>query len=100
MPEAQNVERLSQELGASREQPTVVPTEQKRKYRRHPKPDENAPEKPPSAYVLFSNKIREEVKSENLSFTEIARLVGERWQKLDPAQKDRFESHASALKET
>jgi hypothetical protein len=27
----------------------------KRKYRRHPKPDENAPERPPSAYVLFSN---------------------------------------------
>lgn len=75
-------------------------TEQKRKYRRHPKPDENAPEKPPSAYVLFSNKVREEVKSENLSFTEIARLVGERWQKLNPAEKESFESHASALKET
>lgn len=100
MSEVQNVERLSQESGVSREQPTTAPTEQKRKYRRHPKPDENAPEKPPSAYVLFSNKIREEVKSENLSFTDIARLVGERWQKLDPAQKDRFESHASALKET
>ena len=27
----------------------------KRKYRRHPKPDENAPERPPSAYVIFSN---------------------------------------------
>lgn len=30
----------------------------KRKYRRHPKPDENAPERPPSAYVLFSNSKR------------------------------------------
>jgi hypothetical protein len=29
----------------------------KRKYRRHPKPDENAPERPPSAYVLFSNSM-------------------------------------------
>jgi hypothetical protein len=28
----------------------------KRKYRRHPKPDENAPERPPSAYVIFSNR--------------------------------------------
>lgn len=28
---------------------------QKRKYRRHPKTDEHAPERPPSAYVLFSN---------------------------------------------
>ncbi|KAI8282757.1 High mobility group protein B3 [Colletotrichum sp. SAR 10_98] len=32
------------------------PVQAKRKYRRHPKPDENAPERPPSAYVLFSNK--------------------------------------------
>lgn len=74
--------------------------EQKRKYRRHPKPDEHAPEKPPSAYVLFSNKVREEVKGDNMSFTDIARLVGERWQKLDPSQKDIFESHAAALKDT
>lgn len=28
----------------------------KRKYRRHPKADENAPERPPSAYVIFSNR--------------------------------------------
>jgi len=28
----------------------------KRKYRRHPKPDEHAPERPPSAYVIFSNR--------------------------------------------
>lgn len=49
--------------------------------------------------MLFSNRVREEVKPENLSFTEIARLVGERWQKLDPNQKELFESHAAALKE-
>ncbi|KAL2255680.1 hypothetical protein VTK26DRAFT_2898 [Humicola hyalothermophila] len=36
-----------------REVVSVVVT--KRKYRRHPKPDPNAPERPPSAYVLFSN---------------------------------------------
>jgi hypothetical protein len=30
----------------------------KRKYRRHPKPDEKAPERPPSAYVIFSSKMR------------------------------------------
>lgn len=27
----------------------------KRKYERHPKPDEHAPKRPPSAYVVFSN---------------------------------------------
>ncbi|RCI15537.1 hypothetical protein L249_3577 [Ophiocordyceps polyrhachis-furcata BCC 54312] len=71
----------------------------KRKYRRHPKPDENAPERPPSAYVLFSNKMREDLKSHNLSFTEIAKLVGENWQGLPPAEKESYESQANAAKE-
>ncbi|EXJ79276.1 hypothetical protein A1O3_08778 [Capronia epimyces CBS 606.96] len=78
--------------------PGPVP-ETKRKYRRHPKPDENAPERPPSAYVIFSNKVREEVKDQNLSFTQIAKLVGDRWQKLDPAGKEPFETQANAAKE-
>ncbi|KAK7431066.1 hypothetical protein QQZ08_002347 [Neonectria magnoliae] len=71
----------------------------KRKYRRHPKPDENAPERPPSAYVLFSNKMREDLKSQNLSFTEIAKLVGENWQNLVPMEKEAYESQANADKE-
>ncbi|KAJ9652966.1 hypothetical protein H2198_007809 [Neophaeococcomyces mojaviensis] len=83
----------------SKEGALTATTEQKRKYRRHPKPDENAPEKPPSAYVLFSNLVREEVKADSLSFTEIARLAGERWQTLDPSQKELCESHAAALKD-
>ncbi|KEF62769.1 uncharacterized protein A1O9_00742 [Exophiala aquamarina CBS 119918] len=73
--------------------------ETKRKYRRHPKPDENAPERPPSAYVIFSNKVREEVKDQSLSFTQIAKLVGDRWQKLDPPGKEPFEAQANAAKE-
>ncbi|EXJ65385.1 hypothetical protein A1O7_01726 [Cladophialophora yegresii CBS 114405] len=81
------------------ERPSGPPPEAKRKYRRHPKPDENAPERPPSAYVIFSNRIREEVKDQNLSFTQIAKLVGDRWQKLDPAGKEPFEAQASAAKE-
>ncbi|KAK6193159.1 hypothetical protein LQW54_012742 [Pestalotiopsis sp. IQ-011] len=71
----------------------------KRKYRRHPKPDENAPERPPSAYVLFSNKMREDLKGQNLSFTEIAKLVGENWQSLDRAEKEPYETYAQELKD-
>ena len=76
-----------------------LPLETKRKYRRHPKPDDNAPERPPSAYVIFSNRIREEVKDRNLSFTTIAKLVGDRWQKLEPSGKEPFEAQASVAKE-
>ncbi|WKT43162.1 Sterile alpha motif domain [Fusarium oxysporum f. sp. vasinfectum] len=68
----------------------------KRKYRRHPK---NAPERPPSAYVLFSNKMREDLKSQNLTFTEIAKLVGENWQNLNASEKEAYESQANADKE-
>lgn len=71
----------------------------KRKYRRHPKPDENAPERPPSAYVIFSNRMREELKGRNLSFTEIAKLVGENWQNLAPAEKETYEQQAASAKE-
>ncbi|KAK7226071.1 hypothetical protein V2G26_014074 [Clonostachys chloroleuca] len=71
----------------------------KRKYRRHPKPDENAPERPPSAYVLFSNKMREDLKSQNLTFTEIAKLVGENWQCLPAPEKESYESQANAAKD-
>ncbi|PQE11646.1 hypothetical protein CJF32_00004809 [Rutstroemia sp. NJR-2017a WRK4] len=71
----------------------------KRKYRRHPKPDEHAPERPPSAYVIFSNKMREDLKGRNLSFTEIAKLVGENWQNLSPAEKEPYEHQAFTAKE-
>jgi hypothetical protein len=71
----------------------------KRKYRRHPKPDESAPERPPSAYVIFSNQVREELRGQDLSFTEIAKLVGERWQVLSPEIRDTCERQASTAKE-
>lgn len=79
--------------------PASAGAETKRKYRRHPKADENAPERPPSAYVIFSNKVREEVKDQNLSFTQIAKLVGDRWQKSDPSGKEPFEAQANSAKE-
>ncbi|KAI0175695.1 hypothetical protein GGR52DRAFT_324915 [Hypoxylon sp. FL1284] len=71
----------------------------KRKYRRHPKVDENAPERPPSAYVLFSNKMREDLKGQNLTFTEIAKLVGENWQNLNRTEKEPFERQAHEAKD-
>lgn len=96
--------------------PTNVQPTGKRKYRRHAKPDENAPERPPSAYVIFSNsmrsilkcetrdltsclEMREDLKGRSLSFTEIAKLVGENWQTLSPAEKEPFEAQAFAQKE-
>lgn len=71
----------------------------KRKYRRHPKADEHAPERPPSAYVIFSNQVRETLRGQELSFTEIAKVVGERWQVLPAEERETCERQANTAKE-
>lgn len=39
------------------------------------------------------------LKDDHLSFTEIAKCVGERWQAQSPGEKEPFESQAAAAKE-
>lgn len=67
----------------------------KRGYRHHPRPDENAPQRPYSAYVMFSNHVREKIKGQSMPFTEISRLVGDRWQALPPAKKEEWKQAAA-----
>ena len=43
--------------------------------------------------------MRDELKGRNLTFTEIAKLVGENWQSLSQAEKEPFESQAQAIKD-
>jgi hypothetical protein len=43
--------------------------------------------------------MRDDLKGRNLTFTEIAKLVGENWQNLSPAEKERYESQAQAIKD-
>ena len=45
------------------------------------------------------SEIREELKPENLSFTAIAKKVGERWQDIPAEEKEPYESEASVAKE-
>ena len=44
-------------------------------------------------------EVREDLKPLSLSFTEIAKRVGESWQVLSPEGKEPYEAHASASKE-
>lgn len=71
----------------------------KRKYHRHAKSDPNAPVKPPSAYVMFSNDIRSELKKENYKFTDLAKIIGDRWKNIPLEDKERYEKIASAARE-
>lgn len=43
--------------------------------------------------------MREDLKGQNLTFTEIAKLVGENWQSLPPAEREVYEKQANAAKE-
>lgn len=70
----------------------------KRRYKRHPKADDNAPIRPASAYVLFANQVREQQKDSNLNFTQLARLVGDRWKNLGTAEKEAIEAQAGEAK--
>ncbi|KAI9272934.1 hypothetical protein BDA99DRAFT_556525 [Phascolomyces articulosus] len=71
----------------------------KRKYRRRARADDNAPKKPPSAYVMFSNDVRAELKEQNLSFTALSKITGDRWKNLDPNQRKIYEMRATFAKE-
>jgi hypothetical protein len=43
--------------------------------------------------------MREDLKGKNLSFTEIAKLVGENWQNLTASEKEPYETQASKAKD-
>lgn len=48
---------------------------------------------------MGSTEMREKLKGQNLSFTEIAKLVGENWQTLTPAERKPYETEAQAAKD-
>jgi hypothetical protein len=67
--------------------PLVPAVRTKRPYRRHPRSDDNAPRKPKTAYVLFSEHVRRDPAINRLSFAEIAKEVGKRWGNLPQEEK-------------
>ncbi|KAF2998271.1 hypothetical protein E8E13_006740 [Curvularia kusanoi] len=71
------------------------PPREKRRYRRHPRPDAHAPKKPKTAYVNFADQLRTDPEISQLSFVLIAREVGRQWQELPPEQKRVWESNAA-----
>ncbi|KAG2217006.1 hypothetical protein INT45_003079 [Circinella minor] len=71
----------------------------KRRYRRKARIDNNAPKKPPSAYVMFSNDIRMELKEQNLSFTTLSKITGDRWKNLEPNERKFYEIKADYAKD-
>jgi hypothetical protein len=63
----------------------------KRSYNRRPKPDINAPTKPKSGYVLYSNHMRKNPEVAIMPFDAIAKYVGHNWQLLGPKKRKLWE---------
>jgi len=61
-----------------------------------PAKDPNAPKKPLSAYFIYANYIRDEIRREcpEMSTTDIAKESGRRWAQLSPDEKANFENQS------
>ncbi|KAK6913217.1 Histone chaperone RTT106/FACT complex subunit SPT16-like, middle domain [Dillenia turbinata] len=70
--------------------------------RRKPKKkkDPNAPKKALSGFMFFSNMEREKLKKANpgISFTDVGRLLGDKWRNMTAEEKEPYEAKARADK--
>ncbi|KAG8366837.1 hypothetical protein BUALT_Bualt16G0009400 [Buddleja alternifolia] len=71
-----------------------------KKKKQKKKKDPNAPKRTMSAFMFFSKTERENVKKTNpgISFTEVGKVLGERWNKLTAEEKAPYEAKARADK--
>ncbi|PVU88498.1 hypothetical protein BB561_005819 [Smittium simulii] len=70
----------------------------KRKYKKHPKKDPNAPEKWKSAYQLFREDINKKLEHKKLSFVELSKIHSDQWANLDINQKKYYNDLAMKAK--
>ncbi|KAK8854870.1 hypothetical protein IAR55_003609 [Kwoniella newhampshirensis] len=55
--------------------------------------DPNAPKRPPSAYILFQNEIRDDIRNSNpgMAYKDILGIISTKWKELSDAQKKVYE---------
>ena len=73
---------------------TSIPVEKKKRNKAEKKPkDPNAPKRPPSAYILYQNEVRDALRSERpeLAYKDILALISEKWKALPDAERKVFE---------
>ncbi|XP_077217969.1 high mobility group [Tasmannia lanceolata] len=69
-----------------------------KKRKQKKKKDPNAPKRAMPGFMFFSQTERENIKKSNpgMSFTDVAKAVGERWKKMTAEEKEPYESMARA----
>merc|ERR1711964_411795 len=71
-----------------------------KKWKKAPK-DQNAPKRASSAYFLYANAVRDEVKQnlgEGTAVTEIAKTIGQQWSNLEETEKTKYVNRAEKAK--
>merc|ERR1739848_776702 len=71
-----------------------------KKFGKKPK-DKNAPKRASTAFFIFANKVRDEVKAENpdASIGEIGKILGQKWGNLDESEKQAYQAKSEKAKE-
>ncbi|GFZ49452.1 hypothetical protein JCM24511_07572 [Saitozyma sp. JCM 24511] len=101
--------RLAPPTAQSNVKPTFLPTGQvtfgnvdgtaaapegkKRRKKEKKIKDPNAPKRPPSAYILFQNEVRDEIREKNpgMAYKDVLSMIAEKWKELQPEQKKVYE---------
>jgi len=72
----------------------------KKSKKRKRRKDPNEPKGAPSAYILYANSIREDIKKENpdAQFTDTGRIIGQKWKQLTEEQRKPFNEESEKLR--
>jgi hypothetical protein len=91
-------ETLHKDLGLEYHGPVTSKGKLTGKKRNRVEKDPNEPKRPPTAYVLYSSHIRDELKRKGEAQLQLKEL-GEMWNKLDESEKEKYNQEAQKLKD-
>jgi len=92
--------KSSSKKSSSKKSSTKKKSSEKKK---RAKKDPNSPKRPLSAFMIFSNEKRDEVREKlgkDTKITEVASKLGKMWKKVDDDEKKKYQKKAAKLKET
>ena len=95
------IHKICEELGHEGEATRLIEKYLDKNVKIKMKKDKNAPKRTRSAYVLFGNAKREEIKKTNpdASNTDVMKIISEHWNKLTDEEKKVYESQSAEDKE-
>ena len=91
-------ESLHKDLGLEYAGPVSSKAKTVSKKRTRAERDPNEPKRPPTAYMVYSTHIREELKKKGEPQLQMKDL-GEMWNKLEESEKEKYNTEAQKLKE-